>query len=262
MKRIIQIVAFILFAIALAGLMGFIYLERENQTLAGIELKICRNTEKGFLNEAILLTVINTIDSIHTKKIKQINTRQIEALIQANPYVENADVFVNINNDLMVNVREKTVVLRIFNQKNGGYYIDKDAQILPLSEQYSPRVLIVNGYLDVPYVKGFKSIYDSVYYRASANGHVLAELFKLAHLIRENTFLDAQISQVYINSKGEFDLIPQLGNQLIHFGDSNDAANKLEKLETFYKKALTKAGWEKYKTINLKYKGQVVCTKK
>ena len=244
MKRIIQIIAFILFAIALAGLMGFIYLERENQTLEGIQVKICRDTEKGFLDEQKLYKIIEARDSIHIQKIKQVNTNNLETVIKENPYVENVDAFVNIDNQLMVNVREKSVVLRIFNQNEAGYYIDENAEILPLSKQFSPRVLVANGYINVPYVKGFGSIYDSVY---STSQSILKDLFTLTAIIRQDKFLQAQISQIYINSKGEYDLIPQLGNQLIHLGSIENAAEKLNKLEVFYKKALAKEGWENTK---------------
>jgi cell division protein FtsQ len=263
MKRALQIVAFVLFAIALAGLMGFIYIERENQILADINVRICRETDRGFLNKTELLETAEAIDSIGTTKIKRIDTNKLEEIISSNPYVENVDVFVNIDNQLMINVREKSVVLRIFNQNNKGYYIDKNAGILPLSNQFSSRVLVANGYIDVPYLKGFNSIFDSVYNTTSASDSaLLVALFTLTKIISQSNFLQAQISQIYVNSKGEFDLIPQLGNQLIHFGSMEDAEEKLDKLELFYKKALVKEGWEKYKTINLKYKNQVVCTKK
>ena len=37
---------------------------------------------------------------------------------------------------------------------------------------------------------------------------------------------------------------------------------KFNKLEIFYKEGLNYMGWEKYETIKLDYKGQVVCDKK
>lgn len=90
----------------------------------------------------------------------------------------------------------------------------------------------------------------------------MIDLFELTKIIRQNNFLQALISQIYVNSKGEFDLIPQLGKQIIHLGSIENIEKKLNKLEIFYKKAMMKAGWEKYATINLEYKDQIVCTKK
>lgn len=90
----------------------------------------------------------------------------------------------------------------------------------------------------------------------------MADLLKLTELINQNIFLKAQISEIYVNSKGEYDLIPQLGNHLIRFGTMNDARAKLNNLDIFYRKALICEGWDKYETINLKYKNQVVCKRK
>ncbi|MCF6342890.1 MAG: hypothetical protein L3J31_08815 [Bacteroidales bacterium] len=257
MKKIIQISAFFIFVVALSGLMGFIYLERENQILNEIKVRVCREDDKGFLNETALYEMVEATDSIRIRKIKQIKTKNLEAVISRNPYVEKVDAFVNIDNNLMVNVKEKRAILRIFNQQDEGFYLDENGGILPLSNQFTPRVLIASGYINIPYVKGHKSIYDSIY--AST---ILNELFTLAALIRRDNFLQAQINQVYVNSKGEFDLIPQLGNQLIRLGSMENAKTKLDKLVVFYKKALPKAGWDTYKTIDLEYNNQVVCTKK
>jgi cell division protein FtsQ len=37
---------------------------------------------------------------------------------------------------------------------------------------------------------------------------------------------------------------------------------KLEQLKTFYKEAMPYEGWKKYRTISVKFKGQIVCKKK
>jgi cell division protein FtsQ len=53
-------------------------------------------------------------------------------------------------------------------------------------------------------------------------------------------------------------MIPKLGNQVIVFGDAEDAAEKFSKLKLFYKKVITTTGWNRYSVINLQYKNQVV----
>ena len=37
---------------------------------------------------------------------------------------------------------------------------------------------------------------------------------------------------------------------------------KLANLRLFYEQAIPKMGWEKYSIINLKYRNQIVCTKR
>ena len=74
--------------------------------------------------------------------------------------------------------------------------------------------------------------------------------------------LKAQINQIYVNSKGEYDLIPELGDHVVQFGTIENAQNKLCNLGAFYRKTLTSNDWDNYKIINLTYKDQIVCTKK
>ncbi|NOX86986.1 MAG: hypothetical protein GXO86_13670 [Chlorobi bacterium] len=257
MKKVIHIVLFAIFAVALAGLMGFIYIEQGRQPVKDIVININRPLPNGFLDTATIKQAVMFDDSLEKTGVKDISLRKIEQSVLENPFAEAADAYVNIDNELVINVKEKTPVLRIFNKNNTGFYVDNQGKIFPLSGNYAPRILIANGYFDIPYRKGHPDVFDSVY-----KDTPLADLYILTRLIRKNTFLNAQISQVYVNSIGEFDLIPELGNHLIRFGTPGDAEQKLKKLELFYKKALIKEGWDKYEIINLKYKNQVVCEKK
>ncbi len=257
MKKIFHIALFGIFAVALAGLMGFIYIEQGKQPVRNVVVNISRPLPEGFLDTTTIKKAVMFADSVDKMRVKDVSLLKIERSVLENPFAAAADAYVNIDNELVINVKERAPVLRIFNKKHKGFYIDNTGKIFPLSGNYTPRVLIANGYFDVPYRKGHPDVFDSVY-----KDTPLADLFVLTQLIRKNNFLNAQISQMYVNSKGEFDMIPELGNHLIRLGTPDDAEQKLEKLELFYKKALIKEGWDKYEIINLKYKNQVVCEKK
>jgi len=91
---------------------------------------------------------------------------------------------------------------------------------------------------------------------------LLIDLFKLSSFITQDQFLKAQIEQIYVTKTGEFELIPKVGRHLIIFGGIEDMENKFDKLLVFYHQGMNKTGWDKYKTINLKFENQVVCSKK
>ena len=100
------------------------------------------------------------------------------------------------------------------------------------------------------------AVADSIYYDS-----LLTNLYRLAMYITHDKFLKAQIDQIYVNESGEFELVPRVGNQLIILGSADDLEAKFKKLFAFYKYGLNKIGWNKYNTINLKYKNQVLCSK-
>lgn len=59
----------------------------------------------------------------------------------------------------------------------------------------------------------------------------------------------------------EVDLVPRSGRHLVRFGRLEDTDRKFDKLLRFYRGGLSRIGWEEYRTIDLRYKDQVVCRK-
>lgn len=93
----------------------------------------------------------------------------------------------------------------------------------------------------------------------------LLKLINFVKYIEEDSFWRAEIVQIVAStmSNGELriDLIPRSGSHRIKFGTVDDIESKLNRLSTFYRNGLTNIGWDKFRTISVEYKGQVVCTK-
>ncbi len=257
MKRILHISLIILFGIAIMALMGFIVYEHGRQPINEVKIHISASEDAGFLNEKIIKQLVLSADSVETKKIRELRMQQFEQAISRNPFVDHVDAYLGINRDLLIHVEERKALLRIYLPDNKSFYIDEDGYMFPLCSYYSPRTLIANGYIKTPDFVLLKSATDSIF-----TGTHLPGLYRLAGHISESLFLDALVSQIYINSKGEYDLIPELGMQTIQLGSLDNLEEKLRNLEAFYKEKLPKEGWTKYETINLMYKNQIVCKKK
>jgi cell division protein FtsQ len=86
-------------------------------------------------------------------------------------------------------------------------------------------------------------------------------LYKIASYVDKHEFWKAQIEQIFVTRDNEFILIPKVGNHIILFGNAEEGDEKFEKLFVFYKEGLNRVGWNKYSSINIKYKGQVICKK-
>jgi len=101
------------------------------------------------------------------------------------------------------------------------------------------------------------TVYDSAYFNTP-----LYDLFTLVSYIRKDTFLNAQIAQLYYNSIGEWELVPELGDHIIKFGSMANMDQKFENLRAFYQELSLRSGWNDYQIINLTFNNQIVCTKK
>ena len=91
---------------------------------------------------------------------------------------------------------------------------------------------------------------------------MLEQIYQLARTIDSDEFWKAQIVQIYVNEEMDIELIARVGQHKIILGDIEDLDIKLKKLKMFYDKGLSKTGWNEYSIINLKFKDQIVCTKR
>ena len=94
------------------------------------------------------------------------------------------------------------------------------------------------------------------------------KLITFVERLEKDEFWRAEIVQIIVSSTpaGELDvqLVPRSGDFTILFGpvgSRRDNDEKLDRLMTFYKKGLARTGWDEFRTVNVKYKGQVVCAK-
>jgi cell division protein FtsQ len=253
MKKILYISLFVLFLAAAISLIGYIYYVRGQQKISLVKVNIIRPTEDGFLEKEKIRQELNEKTSIDIKNVSNISLKQLESHLAQNPFIEKADVLLNIHSELLVNVKEKIPVIRVFNETNESFYIDDQAKLFPLSSDYFPKLAIASGKINCSYL-GSAITPNKI-------EPLQKDLCEMGKLLSKNQFLKAQITQVYVTDEGEYELLPLLGEHLILFGKMENAKEKLENLEVFYKNILVKKGWDTYATINLQFRNQVVCIK-
>jgi cell division protein FtsQ len=123
----------------------------------------------------------------------------------------------------------------------GSYYIDVDRKPMPVSLNYAAYVPVVSGKVTVSMVRG--------------------QIFDFVTFLEENPFWNAQIEQIFVRDDKKIELIPRVGDAIILLGTLDNYQSKLEKLHKLYLKGFNVIGWNRYKVIDLQYKGQVVCNK-
>ena len=145
-------------------------------------------------------------------------------------------------------MKQRQPVLRVVNRHLESFYVDADGRTMPTSTQYAAAVMVASGNIDDRPAPG-----DTL------RSELLREIFALNNYLRETPLYEALFVQIYINAKGEFELIPRVGNHSVLIGDLTDLDEKMEKLLALYRTALNQEGWEEYRQVNLKFKDQVIC---
>lgn len=262
-KKVANIILWILLSISIVALLGFVEYERKTLPCNAIQINIDESNEMFFIDKNDILEIIKLNgDSIIGEKMNEIDIYKLEKIINRNPSVENAHVYANLNGTLNIDVKQRTPLVRIFSMTGESFYIDKLGNFMPLSEKYTARVPVANGYIFENYAPNAEiTIYDILSNDSIASKTIIDDVFLIADFVSKDKFWNAQIDQIYVNIDRDIELIPRVGNHTIVLGTAEELTDKFEKLLLFYKKALPAVGWNEYKTINLKYKDQIICSK-
>lgn len=97
---------------------------------------------------------------------------------------------------------------------------------------------------------------------AHTDSLVLNDEKTIINFIYADSFWNAQIAQVNITNTGKFELVPAIGNHIILLGSTENLAEKLERLYTFYSKAWLQNGIDAYEAIDVRFDNQVVATRR
>ena len=197
-------------------------------------------SEDQFLTKNIVLQYIEKHNFAYDGVVlSQFYLNDLEEILLKHPAVKKAEVYSNQQGVVNINLQQKKAIVRI-KTTDADYYLDEDGLEMPLSKAYTPRVIVVSG---------------------DANQQHHASIYAFIQKINKSEFWKSQITQLHFLGD-QVVLIPRVGNQKIHFGMLVNSSEKLDNLYQFYKQAMPVKGWQTYSEISLKYKNQIVCTKK
>ncbi len=268
MKKFKQIAFIALWTVLIVGLlvsMGFVNKEQDSLPCKSLDIKVNQDDDLYFLNKMDIQQLIRDRgDSIIGQPKSTVNISELENALNSHADIAKAEVYMTVNGDLKVEIKQRKPVIRIINANGDSYYLDDEGKLMPLSDKYTAKVIIANGIIMEPYAKRYMYSVKQIGNDSSMKANsMLDELFAMANYINADEFWKAQIQQIYINSDKDMELVPMVGDQKIIFGDTTAMDEKFKKLLTFYQQGLNTTGWWfRYSTINLKFKDQIVCTKK
>lgn len=263
-KRIFR---FTMWSAVVAGFVitvGFTEKKQAEMLCSEVNISIKSSHNHSFVEKSdVLQTIHDKFGTLEGKALHTINISLLENIINNNPFVSRTEVFSTIDGKLNIEVIPRNPIVRIINYFNESFYIDDQGVFMPLSEKYSASVPVANGFIydketqHAVRTSAGKQITDTAFHPLT-----IEKVYMLADYIGHHEFWNAQTEQVFVNGDGDMELIPRVGNHTIIVGDEKELNEKFDKLFLFYKEGLSKQGWDKYSTINLKFNEQVICTKK
>ncbi len=166
-----------------------------------------------------------------------LDLKALENKLSSHNMIENSEVYISINGILKIDINQRNPYARVIS--DSSFYIDNNGTKMPLSDNYSARVLLVHGLND-------ESKIDYV--------------FKLIKTIRDDEFLNSNVTDILI-SKSDISLRVRNCNFEVLVGDLNNLETKIKNFKAFYQKAYRDKILNNYKKVNLQFNNQIVCTK-
>lgn len=170
---------------------------------------------------------------------ENLDLNKLEKAVNAHEMVERSEVFVSVDGVLKAVVKQKTPVVRVFDG-SGSFYIDYEGNKMPLSAMYTARVPLVSG---------------------GVNGKNTSDLKKVFRSIHDDDFLKKNIIGIRVLPDGSLVMTNRNYNYKIDFGKPVNIERKFKNYKAFFQKAATDSTINNYKTINLRFTQQVVCSK-
>lgn len=254
-RKILVIVGFV---VVCALFSGYFYCADRyaRQQTAGvrcdkIDVVITNSNAQDFISKEEVAEMVRS--AAIGKKMDEINIHGLEQRLCASSAICKAEAYLRMPSTLSLEVTQRNPVAR-FQTASGGFYCDSSGFILPLLGKVT---------LDLPVVSG-KLMFDLP---ARMSGYptrgrdYLESMLRLTETIRNNSYWSREIEQIWVEENSDVVLYTRSGDEKFIFGSLNDIDDKLTKMAGYYRtiKPKAKAEGKTYKTVNLKYKDQIIC---
>lgn len=226
-------------AIAIASLFAFTNGKNSKREIKKVDI-VFKGDQKLFLTtENVSKLLIQNQAAVMNKPKEIIDLKQLEAALNKNQIIKNAQVHLSVDGVLTAEIEQKRPIARV--HTNAFYYIDDQGTFMPLSSNYSARVPLITGAI------------------TKKNA---AQILPVAKKIDEDEFLKTHVIEMILNNDQTVELRFRNNDFKILLGTVEQLDKKINNLKAFYQKAYRDSLLGNYSLVNLKFDKQVICTKK
>ena len=227
--------------IAIASMWAIDYAEQ--QTLDDIVINIDKNSPTKFVTkEGVVQKLGKTADIIKHTPIAELNIEKLERQLSQDNSFENVECYITSDNKLQIDIVPMIPEIRVFSPDGKSYYINKDGKRIDTGNEF---------FMDVPVVTGnFDQKFPA------------KNILPVTRHIAADDYLKNLITMIEVKSATNILLYPCIKGQVINIGDTTELTKKFDNLTLFYRKVMNHKGWETYDTISVKFRNQIVATRR
>ncbi len=200
-----------------------------------ISVKMSEKTPVYFIDEKDIREIVKKENP--SGKVGALDIPALEKKINALPAVDSANVYLNLNGKLNLDIIQRVPVFRL-NTNGRDFYVDGKGTEFPISKTYSHPCMLVTGNVK-------KDEYEKV--------------AELVEKIDKDDFSKKYFIGIS-KDNGNYNLLTSEGNYKVEIGDLDHIEFKVKGFKTFVEKYLVFQDPEKYSMVSVKYQNQIVTT--
>ncbi|MEI7486135.1 MAG: cell division protein FtsQ [Chryseobacterium sp.] len=201
-----------------------------------ISVKMNEKTPVYFIDEKDIREIVNKENP--SGKVGDLNIPALEKKINALPAVDSANVYLNLNGKLNLDIKQRVPIFRL-NKEGKDFYVDERGIEFPISRTYSHPCMLVTGNVK-------KDEYE--------------KLAELVGKIDKDDFSKKYFIGISKDNNGDYNLLTSEGNYKVEIGDLDNIDLKVKGFKAFVEKYLVYQDPLKYNMISIKYQNQIVTT--
>lgn len=239
MKNKYRILKIVITVIILGFLLSFSLRKFSRQKITDDRISVKMNSGKTpvyFVDEKDIREIVKKENP--SGKVGDLNIPALEKKINNLPAVDSANVYLNLNGKLNLDIKQRVPVFRL-NKEGRDFYVDEKGTEFPISKTYSHPCMLVTG--DV----------QKDEYR---------QLAELVNKIDKDDFSKKYFIGISKDYKGNYNLLTSEGNYKVEIGDLDNIEFKVKGFKAFVEKYLVYQDPQKYNKISVKYQNQIVTT--
>ena len=137
--------------------MGFVNKQQAALCCSRLTVNVSQDGDVDFIDKDDIKQLLKDRgDSIVGQPKSTINIPELENVLNSHADIANSEVSMSIDGEVKINVKQRKPVIRVINSNGDSYYLDEQGKLMPLSDKYTAKVLVVNGNILEPFASRYK----------------------------------------------------------------------------------------------------------
>lgn len=255
-KRIIACGVLALMAVVFCFVLLIGKTERKDRRCAGVRIVVADSTARHFVSaEDVELYLAEQYGPVVGTPLDSLDLAVIERCLDQGTGILKSEVWMTPDGYVNASIRQRRPIMRL-QTREGGYYCDESGYILPLRPSSALRVQTVDGGVPIRLEAGF-----SGYLPEGPDRDYLNRLLAAVQFINRSPRWSEAVAQIHIDeTDGGLVLVLRDRPERFLFGQPEELEAKFTRLERYFSRVLPQLPEDAaYKTVNLQYKGQIIC---